>query len=213
VTAVRRGDGSSTICSNLSRLLAGSGRSVLLMDSNLRQPSLHRVFQVPNGTGLSTLLQSGGALEGTIHQVADGLALLPSGPPPQDPQRLLAGDSRLEQVLRAARRAFDAIVLDSPPVLESPDASLLATRADGIVVVMCAGRTTAAEALLVRKRLEQAGAVLWGSVLNNASLAGYAASEPPFPERLRESSGPEEAVAKAATGSLNRPVLTGEGLS
>jgi hypothetical protein len=78
---------------------------------------------------------------------------------------------------------------------------------------MCAGRTTAAEALLVRKRLEQAGAVLWGSVLNNASLAGYAASEPPFPERLRESSGPEEAVAKAATGSLNRPVLTGEGLS
>jgi len=213
VTSARRGGGTSMISANLSRLLAGSGKSVLLIDANLRRPSLHRLFQARNETGLSVLLKSGGDPGNFIHPVAEKLSLLPSGPLPQDPQQLLTGDGRLDQVLRTARRTFDVIVLDSPPVLESPDAPLLAMRADGVIVVMCAGQTTAADAVLLRRRLEQAGATLWGSVLNNSTLASLSPSGDRLsPDGSHAESRQEEAVAKTRPAPLRSSVLGGEGI-
>ena len=165
ITSAVAGEGKTTICASLASVLAMAGKRVLLIDADLRAPSLHKFFDVSNQKGFSQLL-CGTALNEVCYTIANGLALVPSGPAGRDPQQLLLGES-LSCSLTEARNAYDVILLDSSPVLESLDAAVIATRTDGVLVVMSAGKVTHPEVRLLRNRLESVGGKLLGSILNS----------------------------------------------
>jgi len=165
VTSARPGEGKSTICANLALRLASGGKRVLLLDADLRRPTLHKFFGAPNCAGLSQLLAGAAELRDVCREVGTGLVLLPSGPQPPDPQQLLMSED-VDKALLLMRESFDMIVIDSPPVLSCSDAAILAPRTDGVIVVLSSGKVEEADARLLRRRLEEVGAKILGSVLN-----------------------------------------------
>jgi len=168
VTSARPGEGKSTICANLALRLASGGKRVLLLDADLRRPALHKFFGVPNCAGLSQLLTGAAELRDVCQEVATGLVLLPSGPQPPDPQQLLMSEG-VDKALSLMRDSFDMIVIDSPPVLSCSDAAILAPRTDGVIVVLSSGKVEEADVRLLRRRLEEVGATIIGSVLNRVT--------------------------------------------
>ena len=141
VSSALSSEGKTLTCVNLALTLSESyHRSVLLVDGDLRRPWLHEVFQVPNVGGLNDSLTSA---EGKIpvRQISERLSLLTAGRPTADPMRVLAS-VRMENVLKQARSRYDWVLLDTPPVTLLTDASLLASKADLVVMVVQAEKTS-----------------------------------------------------------------------
>jgi protein-tyrosine kinase len=132
-------EGKSLTCVNLGLTLSESyQRSVLLVDGDLRRPWLHEAFQVPNGEGLNDSLTSHGKIP--VLQISPKLSLVTAGRPAADPMRVLTSE-RMEHFLQQARERFDWILLDTPPITLLSDASLLASKADLVILVVEAGKT------------------------------------------------------------------------
>jgi capsular exopolysaccharide synthesis family protein len=165
VASARPQEGKSTIAAKLAATLAGGGRRVLVVDGDLRRPSLHRLFGVPNGIGLSELLTGDAIVVDGCQPVSPDLSVLTSGMLPRDPQLLLLSPA-LESVIGSLERAFDVVMVDSPPVLSAEDAVLLGAQLDGAILVLRAGSVTTSEARLVQDRLQAGGATVIGCVLN-----------------------------------------------
>jgi non-specific protein-tyrosine kinase len=210
VTSPGSGDGKSTLAANLAVTMAQAGKRVLLVDSDLRRPTLHQVFGVSNRVGLTTLL-----LDETLEldDVAldthvPGLQILPSGPQPPNPSEVL-GSRRMRRVLDQMRARADVVVLDSPPVLAVADGLVLAALADAMLLVVRSGHTRRATALRAKEQLDRVEARLLGVVVNgtprDAEPVDYAAYylEEAAPEPPRNGH-----VARAAAGerrSQERP--------
>ncbi|HLI25641.1 MAG TPA: polysaccharide biosynthesis tyrosine autokinase [Chloroflexota bacterium] len=167
VTSPGSGDGKSTLAANLAVAMAQAGKRVLLVDSDLRRPSLHQVFGVSNRVGLTTLL-----LDETLEldDVAldthvPGLQILPSGPQPPNPSEVL-GSRRMRRVLDQMRARADAVVLDSPPVLAVADSLVLAALTDATLLVVRSGHTRRAAAVRAKEQLDRVEARLLGVVVN-----------------------------------------------
>jgi succinoglycan biosynthesis transport protein ExoP len=161
------GEGTSTIAREFALVLAIHGAvETLLVDANLRQPSLHEVFRVPSDPGLSDHILAGAPLSDCIRNVGvPHLSLLPAGRPVIAPPRV-SGHERVEGMLSEIRRRFRYAVLDVPPLLSFSEGIELSRRTDGIVIVIRAGRT---RRQLVERSLEllgAAGANVLGTVLN-----------------------------------------------
>jgi protein-tyrosine kinase len=134
-------EGKTLTCVNLALTLSESyHRSVLLVDGDLRRPRLHEVFQVPNIAGLNETLISPEA-KIPVLQVSERLSLITAGRPASDPMRVLSSQ-RMEEVLEQARARFDWVLLDTPPVTLLTDASLLVSKADLVILVVEAGKTS-----------------------------------------------------------------------
>jgi len=168
VTSSQPGEGKTSISLNLAITLAQLGRRVLLVDSDLRKPRQHKFLGVPNQTGFSTYLSSAEipALQ-PVPTGIEGLDLIPSGPTPPNPSDLL-DSNRLVQILgQLQAQGYDHILLDSPPVLAVADPAILASRVEGVVMVVHAG-TTKKEALQhAIDRLRQVKAKILGVALNH----------------------------------------------
>ncbi len=183
VTSTGPEEGKSTVLSNLALSFAQSGRRTLLVDTDLRRPSLHRLFQVSNARGLADVLAGDAALSETVQPTAvEGLDVLPSGTLPANPAELIES-TRLQQQLAELRERYEYVLLDSPPAGGLIDASLLSTLADGVLFVVEAGRYDEKSVRATLRQLERAGAKVYGVVLNKAqrdartALYGYYASE------------------------------------
>ncbi|MDP9343423.1 MAG: polysaccharide biosynthesis tyrosine autokinase [Actinomycetota bacterium] len=167
VTSPTAGDGKTATAANLAVAMAQAGRKVFVISADLRRPRLHRFLGVPNEVGLSTLLADSSPVSSVSKDAGvKNLRIIPSGPVPSNPAELLQGE-RMANVLQQLREFADVIIIDTPPVLAVADASILAALADGTLVVVnaaSASRTTASQA---RRQLENAGARIIGSVLNN----------------------------------------------
>jgi capsular exopolysaccharide synthesis family protein len=142
---------------------------VVLVDSDLRRPMLHRLFQLRNREGLTDVLLDGEPmLNGRLQETGiENLRVMTSGPLPPNPSELL-GSQKMKRVLERIEGEADVVLLDAPPLLPVTDAAVLASQADGVLVVSEAGRTRQGplkRALLI---LEQAGANVLGAVLNRA---------------------------------------------
>lgn len=175
VTSTQPGEGKSTTGIALAQSLARVGKRVLLVDSDLRNPSLHKKFGIANQAGFSNLLVEDGTLD--QHALQSGtpnLWLLTSGPIPPNPAELLAGPS-LDRVLANARDHFDHVVVDAPPVLGLADAPLLARSVEATVFVIEAGRTRTSQARQALNRLSSVRAPIAGAVLTklDAQRSGY----------------------------------------
>ena len=173
VTSANPGEGKTTTVANLALVMAQTGKRVIAVDSDLRRPTLHRLFGVENGTGLTTLLLSGQPnLDGCVKSTSfENLWVLPSGPQPPNPTELL-GSRRLEAVLQTLKDSADIVILDSPPALAVADASILAARVDGTLLVVDAGRTRADSLQRAKESLSRAKTNLLGAVLNKLTQRG-----------------------------------------
>ena len=171
-------DGKSTTLANLAIALAETGAPTLLVDCDLRRPSLHTLFGLPNEAGLTSLMLAGTAMPDAAGlplqaTAVPNLRLLPSGPLPPNPAELLASRRMADLLLLLAEQAT-YVLFDTPPILAVADAAVLAPRVDGVLLVVRAGKTRRDLAVKARKMLEQVKANLVGAVLTDATLEGLA---------------------------------------
>lgn len=163
-------EGKTLTACNLALTLSESfQKRVLLIDGDLRRPTLHDMFRLNAASGLTDALSSPDERKLLIRQVSPRLAVLPAGRPDSDPMAILVSD-RMRHLLDEAREAFDWVIIDTPPLVMLPDAHLLAPMADGVVLVVRAASTPHA---LVTRAIEAVGkARTIGVVLNQAESQG-----------------------------------------
>lgn len=165
ITSPWPGGGKSTTALAIARNQARLGFRVLLIDADLRSPSLHAMAGADNREGLGAVLTGAARLEGAIQPTAQAdLFLLPAGPPPPNPAELLAG-GRFAAVIAEAAAAFDLVICDGPPIMGLADAPLIGAAAAGTLVVIEAGRTGRSHARSALRRLGMAGCRVLGAVL------------------------------------------------
>jgi len=168
VTSAGPEEGKSTVLANLAVTTAQAGKKVILVDCDLRRPTLHNIFNLKNDVGLSTMVVDDAAMESPPLQDTgvEGLQLVSSGPLPPNPAELL-GSRRMEEIVAALLERADVVFFDAPPVVAVTDAAVLATKVDGVLLVINAGGTKRDYARAAKARLEKVNANLLGAVLNN----------------------------------------------
>ena len=165
VTSPVPAEGKSTTALTLARNFAQLGKNVLLIEGDLRNPSLHRVMGLRAEKGLSTLLAGSASPGDVILDTADAnLKVILAGPLPPNPAELLSG-SRLVSLLAVASEKFDQVIIDGPPVLGIADAPILSNAASGTLLVVQAGKTKISTAQVALKRLLAARAKVTGALL------------------------------------------------
>lgn len=165
VSSARPSEGKSTTAYAIALSLARVGKRVLLVDGDLRNPSMHRVVGVENERGMSNLLSGSADLASLVHQTAqEGLYFIPCGPLPPNPAELWGGD-RVRQFLSEARVSFDHVIVDGPPVLGFADSPLLAAVAGGVIFVLESRGTRRGQARGALRRLQVGQAHLLGVVI------------------------------------------------
>lgn len=166
LTSAQPSEGKTTSSYAVATSFARIGKSVLLIDADLRRPSLHRQIGRENSRGLSTLLTSHEPLSVAIEpsSAQENLSFLTSGPIPPSPTELLSSP-RLEQIVQEASARFDIVIIDSPPVLGLADAPMMASLADGVVFVVEAERSRRGSLKSALRRLRAVQPILLGAVL------------------------------------------------
>jgi capsular exopolysaccharide synthesis family protein len=173
-TSTAPDEGKSTTLANLAVTMAQAEQQVILVDCDLRRPSLHTLFGASNESGLTNMILATEDAPPPLQDVGvPGLSLLASGPLPPRPADIL-GSRRMEQVIARLRGMADVVLFDTPPVIAVTDAAVLATRVDGVLLVFQAGKTRRDRARRTREILEKVKANVVGVVLNGAALEqGY----------------------------------------
>lgn len=175
VTSPLPGDGKSTLAGNLAVSLAAAGRHVILVDADLRRPMIAGLFGLPEGAGLTDLLAGRAEVADIAHKVGQSrnLAVITSGRIPPNPSELLGSNRMRDLIQTLSEHAF--VIIDSPPLLPVTDAAVLATSADGALIVVTAGKTTYDMLHRANENLGKANARTLGIVLNRVPRRGSAA--------------------------------------
>jgi capsular exopolysaccharide synthesis family protein len=175
VTSAGEGEGKSTTVANLGVCFAQSDRAVLVVDADLRRPTLASVLGLPSSPGLSSYLGGDAMLDAVIHKTSvPNLSLLASGPTPPNPAELL-GSRRMRELIEALGERFDMVLFDSPPILAVSDASVLAPAVDGVLLVVGSGTVPRVALRRAKQSIEAVQGRIVGAVLNrfDANGQGY----------------------------------------
>ncbi len=171
VTSSGPAEGKSTTAANLAVVMAQQGKRVLLVDSDMRKPTMHYTFRLRNLRGLTTILTKRTSFEEAVQKTAaDNLFVLTSGPIPPNPAELLSS-AAMESFIKHALTFFDTVIIDTPPVLAVTDAQILANLCDGTVLVVRSGVTEKDAALRAKELLVKAKAKILGVVLNGKPVS------------------------------------------
>ncbi len=163
------GDGKTTTASNLAITLANAGRRVLLIDGDLRKPSLHRLFGVAHEGGLSDALVSRGSVDRLVRPtLVNSLDLLTAGHDVANPAELLASE-RLGEILKELGSLYDMVLIDSSPLLHVTDASIISAVADGIILVVKLTSTRRHDLDVMSEMLKTLGVPVFGMVVNGVT--------------------------------------------
>ena len=166
VSSPEPGDGKTTLISNLAIALAQSGKRVLLIDADLRRPTVHKLFRMSQDIGLTDVLTGEIDFLNAVRQTTvDRLSLLTAGESPANPAELLSSP-RMAQMLKDARHEFDFVFVDAPPLLAVSDPCILARQVDGMVLVVRVGKNTRTSAARVRELIHDQGIAVLGTVAN-----------------------------------------------
>ena len=171
VTSALPQEGKTATSINTAIVLAQKGVRVLLLDADLRRPSIHKTFGMGPRTGLSNVLTGNATLQQAIVRspALAGLFLLPAGTPPPNPAELLAS-TNMKDALEELRDQYDHIVIDTPPTLSVTDAVVMTPRADAVILVARSGQTTKQALRRARDLLTQVNAKVSGVLLNAVDL-------------------------------------------
>jgi capsular exopolysaccharide synthesis family protein len=169
-TSTGPGEGKSTTVSNLAVVFAQQGKKVLLVDADLRKPTVHYTFNLTNTIGFSNVLTRQAVLTEAVKDTKiENLSILTSGPIPPNPAELL-GSKMMMQFFEDAYNMFDIVLFDTPPVLAVTDAQILANKCDGTILVVSSGKTERDLLVKSKELLQSANAKLLGVVLNNKDI-------------------------------------------
>ncbi|WP_353949002.1 CpsD/CapB family tyrosine-protein kinase [Sporolactobacillus sp. Y61] len=170
-TSAGPGEGKSTTAANVATVMAQQGKRVLLIDADMRKPTMHYTFRLINTQGLTTLLTKRTTFDETIQKTeVENLFILTSGPIPPNPAELLSSVV-MESFIKHALTLFDTVIIDTPPVLAVTDAQILANLCDGTVLVVRSGETEKEAALKAKDLLSKAKAKVLGVVLNGKPIS------------------------------------------
>ncbi|MGL5151647.1 MAG: CpsD/CapB family tyrosine-protein kinase [Clostridium sp.] len=165
VTSTEPGEGKSTIAGNLGFAMSQGDKKVLIIDCDLRKPSLHKRFRISNMTGLSDILLKKEITEDGIYEYTEDLHIITSGKVPPNPSEML-GSKAMEKLLEELKGIYDYIILDTAPVRVVADAQILSTKVDGTILVVKAGATKKDEVMESKQLLDKVNAKILGTVLN-----------------------------------------------
>ena len=167
ITSPGFGEGKSTVTVNLGISLAQQGANVLLIDADLRKPSMHATFELEETLGLTSILSGKCTFDGAVnHSKIRMLDVLTSGPVSSNPSKSL-GSKAMKKLMDTVLSIYDVILIDTPPILEVTDASILVKECDGVILVAKKDKTKADRINETKRLLEISGARLIGSILNN----------------------------------------------
>jgi succinoglycan biosynthesis transport protein ExoP len=167
VTSAGPSEGKSTVAANLAVVMAQAGLKVVIVDCDLRRPTVHKQFEMPNRAGLTdVMLQDPSQWNGVMQPTGvNNLSIVMSGSLPPNPSELL-GSKRMQQFMAHLHESCDMVIIDAPPLLPVTDALVLSPITDGIVMVIDYGGTRIGEALQGKTQLDQIGARILGVVMN-----------------------------------------------
>ncbi|QGQ48826.1 CpsD/CapB family tyrosine-protein kinase [Metabacillus sediminilitoris] len=166
MTSPSVGEGKTTSAINLAISISQQGERVLLVDANLRSPSLHTSFNLKDSYGLTDVLMGRTSLEEAVFQTQIGrLEVLTSGLIPPNPTELI-GSRAMNYFINDVKEEYDTIIFDSPPVLDTTDTKLLAGQCDGVVMVLNSGKTDREKAAEANRLLNLVRAKVLGVILN-----------------------------------------------
>jgi len=178
VTSPGPGEGKSTVAANLAAVLAQSGKRVTLLDADMRRPRVHKLYGLPNRSGLSGLFVDPRLiLDGVLQRTPlENLSVITTGDLPPNPSELL-GSEKMNEIITQVMEISDVLVIDSPPVMLVTDSAVLSQRVDGVLLVLRQGETNLEVARHSVEALRRVGANLLGVVLNGvparSSRYGY----------------------------------------
>lgn len=166
VTSCTPNEGKSITVANLAVVLTQAGKSVLLLDCDMRNPTVHKNFNLSNKVGLSSCISMGTALSDAVQKTSiEGLYALTGGVIPPNPSELL-GSEQMKNVLQRAKEQYDYVLIDTPPVMPVTDALIVGRFVDGMILVIASAEVKVEMARDVKNQLVNAGANILGVVLN-----------------------------------------------
>ena len=167
VTSSIPGEGKSTISENLAITLSQSGARVLLIDCDLRKPSIHKKFRVLNDLGLTDILVDKCSLKDVIKKIDEYLFMITAGTIPPNPSEIV-GSNSMEDLIKELSLSFDYIVMDTPPVIPVTDPLLLAAKSDATIIVVRARKTKEKIIRQTYDELIKVNSNIIGSILNDS---------------------------------------------
>ncbi len=169
ITSVSAPEDKSDVVANLAVTFAQSGHKTILVDADLRRPSQHTIWGVDNARGFTTMMTESATLANPplVATSVENLSLLPSGALPPVPADLLS-NQRMSEIIGILKARADYVIFDAPPVLSATDASLLASKLDGVVLAIRAGKTRRDHLLQAQQSLARVHVNLLGTILTNA---------------------------------------------
>lgn len=175
ITSSGSGEGKSTVITNLAITMAQNGKRVLILDCDLRKPTLYKKLGLPNNIGMTNILIQEKKLDECIIETKiSNLYAITSGPVPPNPAELL-NSKRMERLLRELEGIFDIILIDAPPVIAVTDAQILSRMCSGTMLLTCYGKTEKEAIIKAKDLIVKSGGNLIGVVLNKVprTSSGY----------------------------------------
>ena len=165
VTSTEAGEGKSTISSNLALSLSQDNKKVIIIDGDLRKPSVHKQFGISGSVGLTELLIGEKSINDIKHKVNPYLDAVTSGHIPPNPAELLASEE-MEKLIEKLREEYDYVIIDANPIGLVADAQILSSKVDGVILVARYEKTKKENLLSCKKMIDQVGGNTIGVVLN-----------------------------------------------
>jgi capsular exopolysaccharide synthesis family protein len=167
LTSTLKGEGKSTTASNLAITIADSGRKTLLVDCDLRKGQLREMFSLPPTKGLSDLLTGGADIDAAVKSTKiNNLYVIPAGSKNSKPSELL-DSPQMSSLINKLKDRYEYVILDSPPIIKMPDASILSRLVDAVILVIQAGRAKKVDVALAKEKLDQVDTRMAGFVFTN----------------------------------------------